>query len=123
VRIGWNGAGEPVSLDGKEIAARGRLSIEDEPCPVLLAALGEKMLDLAGRGADGVTLWMVGPRTVAGPEGLLALGSEDAVREQLAAFERAGATDIRVNTLCPTPEETERTYTFLRTLCREKNRT
>ena len=179
-------AGEPVSLDGKEIVARGGLSIEAAPCPILLAALGEKMLDLAGREADGVTLWMVGPRTVAdyvaprlreaaaragrpsprllagvpvcvtdapdrarafaaeqlkmygllpayratiareglvGPEGLLALGSEDAVREQLAAFERAGATDIRVNTLCPTPEETERTYTFLRTLCREKNRT
>ena len=179
-------AGEPVSLDGKEIVARGRLSIEAAPCPILLAALGEKMLDLAGREADGVTLWMVGPRTVAdyvaprlreaaaragrpsprllagvpvcvtdapdrarafaaeqlkmygllpayratiareglvGPEGLLALGSEDAVREQLAAFERAGATDIRVNTLCPTAEETERTRTFLRTLCREKNRT
>lgn len=179
-------AGEPVALDGKEIVARGRLSIEAAPCPILVAALGEKMLDLAGRESDGVTLWMVGPRTVAdyvaprlreaaaragrpsprilagvpvcvtddpdrarghaaeelklygflpayratlrreglsGPEGLLAAGSEDAVREQLARFETAGATDLRLNTLCATPEETDRTRAFLRALCREKNRT
>jgi 5,10-methylenetetrahydromethanopterin reductase len=179
-------AGEPLALEGKEIVARGRLSIEAAPCPILLAALGEKMLDLAGCEADGVTLWMVGPRTVAeyvaprlkesaaraarpsprilagvpvcvtdapdrarafaaeqlkiygllpayratiareglaGPEGLLAAGSEDAVRAQLAAYEAAGATDLRVNTLCPTPDEAERTRGFLRALCREKNRT
>ncbi|HVN87049.1 MAG TPA: TIGR03564 family F420-dependent LLM class oxidoreductase [Candidatus Binatia bacterium] len=179
-------AGEAVSLDGKEIVARGRLTIEAASCPILLAALGEKMLDLAGREADGVTLWMVGPRTVAeyvaprvtdaaaraarpsprilagvpvcvtdapdrarafaaeqlnlygllpayratlareglmGPDGLLAVGSEDDVREQLSAFEAAGATDLRVNTLCPTPDEAERTRTFLRALSREKNRT
>jgi F420-dependent oxidoreductase-like protein len=178
-------AGEAVALDGKEIVARGRLTIEAPPCPILLAALAEKMLDLAGREADGVTLWMVGPRTVAeyvaprvreaaahsgrpsprilagvpvcvtdaperarsfaaeqlklygllpayratltreglaGPERLLAVGGEDAVRAQLAAFEAAGATDLRVNALCPTPGEAERTYVFLRALCEEKNR-
>jgi alkanesulfonate monooxygenase SsuD/methylene tetrahydromethanopterin reductase-like flavin-dependent oxidoreductase (luciferase family) len=143
------------------------------------------MLDLTGREADGVTLWMVGPRTIAqyvaprlheaaarvgrssprilagvpvcvtnnperarafaaeqlklygtlpayratldreglgGPEGLLAVGSEEVVRERLLAFEAAGATDLRVNTLCPTPEDTERTHAFLRGLCREENR-
>jgi 5,10-methylenetetrahydromethanopterin reductase len=42
-------AGEPVSLDGKEIVVRGRLSIEAPSCPILLAALGEKMLDLAAK--------------------------------------------------------------------------
>jgi alkanesulfonate monooxygenase SsuD/methylene tetrahydromethanopterin reductase-like flavin-dependent oxidoreductase (luciferase family) len=56
-----------------------------------------------------------------GPEGLLAVGSEDVVRERLLAFEAAGATDLRVNTLCPTPEETERTHALLRALCAERN--
>lgn len=49
-------------------------------------------------------------------------GHEDAVRAQLGAFEGAGATDLRVNTLCATWEETERTRTFLRALCRDKSR-
>jgi 5,10-methylenetetrahydromethanopterin reductase len=31
---------------------------------VMLAALGEQMLDLAGRRTDGTILWLVGPRTI-----------------------------------------------------------
>jgi F420-dependent oxidoreductase-like protein len=178
-------AGEPVSLEGKEVVVRGRLTIQAPPCPILIAALGEKMLELAGREAEGVTLWMVGPRTVAdyvaprlqqaaaaanrpaprilagvpvcvtddaerarayaaeqlrtygflpayratlereglsGPEGLLAAGSEDAVREQLAKFEAAGVTDLRVNALCESPKDVERTRELLRALCREHHR-
>jgi F420-dependent oxidoreductase-like protein len=172
-------AGEAVSLEGKEVTVRGRLTIEAPPCPILVAALGERTLELAGREADGVTLWMVGPRTVAeyvaprvreaaaragrpsprilagvpvcvtdapdraravaadqlrvygllpayratlaregltGPEGMLAAGTEDEVRERIAAFESAGATDLRVNVLGATPDEVERTRAFLRTL-------
>lgn len=178
-------AGEPISLDGKEIVARGRITIQAPPCPILIAALGEKALALAGSEAEGVTLWMVGPRTIGdyvvprvrdaaaragrgaprilagvpacvtddpdrarafaaeqlrlygalpayratldregleGPEGMLAVGSEDAVRARLLEFEAAGATDLRVNTLCATPEEAERTHALLRALCAEKNR-
>jgi alkanesulfonate monooxygenase SsuD/methylene tetrahydromethanopterin reductase-like flavin-dependent oxidoreductase (luciferase family) len=178
-------AGETVSLEGKEVTVRGRLSIEAPPCPILVAALGERMLDLAGQEASGVTLWMVGPKTVAdyvaprlrdaaaragrpsprilagipvcvtdapdraravaaeqlklygllpayramlaregldGPEGLLAAGAEDEVRERIAAYESAGATDLRVGALCPTPEDADRTHAFLRVLCTEKNR-
>lgn len=178
-------AGEPVSLDGREVVARGRLSIDAPPPPILVAALGERMLELAGKEAAGVTLWMVGPRTVAdyvaprvqaaaagagrpaprilagvplcvtsdtararaaaaeqlamygilpayratlaregceGPQDLVAAGTEDAVRERIAAYESAGATDLRVSTLCPTAEDTERTQAFLRRLCEEKNR-
>jgi len=173
-------AGEAVSLQGKEIVARGRLDIDAPPPPILIAALGPRMLELAGREADGTTLWMVGPRTVAahiaprireaaaaagrprprivagvpvcvtddvdgarafaaerlkiygmlpayramleregasGPESLLAAGPEDAVREQLAAFEAAGATDLRVALQCPTPGEAERTRALLGALC------
>jgi F420-dependent oxidoreductase-like protein len=35
------------------------------PPPLLLAAMGPRMLALAGRQADGVILWLAGPRTVA----------------------------------------------------------
>ena len=177
-------AGEAVTLEGKEVTVRGRLTIEAPACPILVAALGEKILDLAGREADGVTLWMVGPRTVAGhvaprvreaavragrrsprilagvpvcvtgvpdraravaaeqlkmygflpayrtmlaregvdgPENLLAVGTEDEVRARLAAYESAGATDLRVGMLCPTQDDAERTRAFLRGLCAEKN--
>ena len=177
-------AGEAIAVDGEEVVARGQLAIDAPACPILIAALGPRMLELAGREADGTTLWMVGARTVAehitpriceaaaaagrssprilagvpvcvtdtpdrarafaaeqlklygqlpayramleregvaGPEGILAAGSEDAVREQLAAFQAAGATDLRVGTLCPTPEETLRTRALLKALCREAN--
>lgn len=57
-----------------------------------------------------------------GPEGLLAAGTEQEVRDRIEAYESAGATDLRVNTLCATSAETERTRAFLRDLCAEKNR-
>lgn len=173
-------AGEPVALESPEFVARGQLAIDAPACPILIAALGPRMLDLAGREADGTTLWMVGARTVAahiaprirdaaaaagrpsprivagvpvcvtdaperarafaaerlklygqlpayramleregvqGPEDLLVTGPEDAVREQLGAFEEAGATDLRVGALCASPEEDERTRALLRALC------
>ncbi len=48
-------------------ATLGALEIPDaEPPPVLLAALGPRMLELAGRAADGTATWMTGPATVAG---------------------------------------------------------
>lgn len=175
-------AGDAIAIDGEELVARGRLSIDAPPCPVLVAALGPRMLELAGREAAGTALWMVGPKTVgshiaprireaaaaasrpepriltgvpvcvtdapdrarafaaeqlkmygqlpayramlereglAGPEGLLAAGPEDAVREQLAAFETAGTTDLRASPLAPTPEEVERTRALLVALARE----
>ena len=35
------------------------------PCPILLAALGPKMLELAGTVGDGTLTWMTGPATIA----------------------------------------------------------
>ncbi len=58
-------AGEAVAAEGKEVIVRGQLAIDAPACPILIAALGPRMLDLAGSEADGTTLWMVGPRTVA----------------------------------------------------------
>ena len=59
-------AGQPLDLQGQEVRARGRLALESPRLPILVAALGPKMLDLAGRDADGTILWMVGARTVRG---------------------------------------------------------
>jgi alkanesulfonate monooxygenase SsuD/methylene tetrahydromethanopterin reductase-like flavin-dependent oxidoreductase (luciferase family) len=56
-----------------------------------------------------------------GPEGLLAAGSEQEVRERIAAYEAAGSTDLRLSALCATPEDAERTRAFLHGLCAEKN--
>src|SRR5262245_61272206 len=60
-------AGEAIDLAGTEIRVRGKLAIEAAPVPLLVAALGPRMLELAGRAADGTVLRMVGPKTVAAP--------------------------------------------------------
>lgn len=57
--------GESADVEGEEVFAKGWLTIDADPCPVLLAALGPKMLDLAGRVAQGTTLGSCGPRTIA----------------------------------------------------------
>ena len=58
-------AGEAIELEGEEVTVRGQMAIEASAPPILLAALGPRMLDLAGREAEGTALWMVGPKTLA----------------------------------------------------------
>jgi F420-dependent oxidoreductase-like protein len=174
--------GEAIDLQGEEVRVRGRLAIESPPVPVLIAALGPRMLELAGREADGTVLWMVGPKTVGahiaprirdaaakadrpaprivagvpvcvtadaaaarafatqklgvygglpayramleregvgGPQDLLIAGSESQVRDALAAYAAAGATDLRAGALCATTAETERTRALLADLARK----
>lgn len=48
--------GEPCDVSGVEVTAKGWLEIESEPVQVLLAALGPRMLDLAGRRTAGTSL-------------------------------------------------------------------
>ncbi|MFC4127951.1 TIGR03564 family F420-dependent LLM class oxidoreductase [Nocardia rhizosphaerae] len=58
--------GESVAFRGETVTARIGLTVPNpEPVPVLLAALGPRMLRLAGERTAGTTLWMTGPRTVA----------------------------------------------------------
>ena len=57
-------AGEPANVEGAHIFAKGWLEIEVAPVPVLLAALGPQMLDLAGRVTEGTSLGSCGPRTI-----------------------------------------------------------
>jgi F420-dependent oxidoreductase-like protein len=57
-----------VSFEGKELTARTMGPMKpagSTPPPVVVAALGSQMLNVAGRLADGTALWMVGPKTLA----------------------------------------------------------
>jgi 5,10-methylenetetrahydromethanopterin reductase len=54
-----------ASAQGETLSGRVAIDVKDaSPCPVLLAALGAKMLTLAGGVADGTVTWMTGPATI-----------------------------------------------------------
>ena len=56
----------PRDYDGETLHAHGAVDVADAPpCPVLLAALAPRMLELAGAVADGTITWMTGPATLA----------------------------------------------------------
>jgi 5,10-methylenetetrahydromethanopterin reductase len=55
-----------VSFSGETMSANIGVTISGStPCPVLIAALGQKMLELAGSQTDGTVTWMTGPATLA----------------------------------------------------------
>ena len=60
--------GEGVAHQGEALSASMTLSVPaDVAAPaVVVAALGPRMLDLAGRNTDGTVTWMTGPKTLAG---------------------------------------------------------
>ncbi len=54
-----------VSFTGETLTGNGTVEVPGSvPCPILIAALGPKMLELAGTMADGTVTWMTGPATV-----------------------------------------------------------
>lgn len=58
-------AGEAVDHDGEHVTTKAWLTIDAPPTPVLLAAMGTKMLELAGRLTAGTSLGQaVGPETI-----------------------------------------------------------
>jgi F420-dependent oxidoreductase-like protein len=57
--------GEAVHFEGEEYRVALALALPDaQPVPLLIAALGDHMLRIAGRHAEGTILWMTGPRTI-----------------------------------------------------------
>lgn len=57
--------GEPASYQGEQYQVNAGLEFAGTPrVPLLLAALGPRMLRLCGRFADGTVTWMTGPRTL-----------------------------------------------------------
>jgi F420-dependent oxidoreductase-like protein len=72
-----------VQLDGAHFAARGGYAAPRRAgLPILIAALGPRMLELAGELADGVALWMCSPGYIA----------SQVVPHVRAGRERAGKT-------------------------------
>jgi 5,10-methylenetetrahydromethanopterin reductase len=58
-------AGTVADVDGEQVTTHADLAITATDTPVLLAALGPKMLDLTGRTVHGTTVGQCGPRTLA----------------------------------------------------------
>ena len=56
--------GKPADVDGEQVVAHAELAIDAPPTPVLLAALGPRMLRFAGARTDGTTLGQCGPKTI-----------------------------------------------------------
>jgi 5,10-methylenetetrahydromethanopterin reductase len=76
-----------ADVDGETISTHvGLESADKHPCPVIIAALGPKMLELAGTVTDGTCTWMTGPATLA----------SHTVPLITAAAERAGRPAPRV---------------------------
>ncbi|MFZ4585365.1 MAG: TIGR03564 family F420-dependent LLM class oxidoreductase [Acidimicrobiia bacterium] len=82
-----------VNFDGTTLQVHGTVTAPDvaDAPPVLLAALGEKMLDLAARCTAGTATWMTGPKTLA----------EHTVPTLRAAAERHGTGNLRVVAALP----------------------
>jgi F420-dependent oxidoreductase-like protein len=53
-----------ADVEGARLTARLKLSIPVAPPGLVVAALGPRMLRLAGRFSDGTVTWMTGPRTL-----------------------------------------------------------
>lgn len=79
--------GEPAKFSGDQYRVNAGLQVAGaEPVPLLVAALGDRMLQLAGRYTDGTILWMTGPATI-----------ESHIRPKLvAAAEQAGRPAPRI---------------------------
>jgi len=57
--------GDGVSHQGEHYNVQGSMSVANAtPCPVLIAALGPRLLKVAGELADGTVTWMVGIKTI-----------------------------------------------------------
>ena len=59
-------AGQVASAQGRQLTTRAELNIDAPDTPILLAALGPNMLQLAGERTAGTTVGQCGPKTVAG---------------------------------------------------------
>ncbi|HVQ74611.1 MAG TPA: LLM class flavin-dependent oxidoreductase [Candidatus Binatia bacterium] len=92
--------GERVTFDGRFYRARGfRLAMAPprEPVRIYLAALGPRMLELAGEIADGVLLNWIAPAAVPAALARVEAGARRAGRSladlELAAYVRTSVTD------------------------------
>jgi 5,10-methylenetetrahydromethanopterin reductase len=59
-------AGQAADVVGEQLTTRTQLLIDAPDTPILLAALGPKMLEFAGQRTAGTSVGQCGPKTVAG---------------------------------------------------------
>ena len=79
--------GESVAFDGQEYRVNGALEINEvAQVPILIAALGDQMLKIAGETSGGTILWMTGPSTI----------ESHIIPKLKAATSEAGRPDPRV---------------------------
>lgn len=57
--------GGGVDATGSTISGHGELDVPITPCPLLVAAQGPRLLEVAGARTDGTITWMTGPSTLA----------------------------------------------------------
>jgi len=63
--VGLLGPDHTSNVVGRHLTARGPVMVDTPGPGLLLAAMGPKMLQLAGSHTDGTVTWMTGPRTLA----------------------------------------------------------
>lgn len=56
--------GEASAFNGETLSFNGGIGFTTEPVPVLVAALGPRMLQIAGAMTEGTVTWMTGPATL-----------------------------------------------------------
>lgn len=61
---GLLGPDRRVNVAGRFVVAQVGISMQTPPPSLVVAALGPKMLELAGELSDGTVTWMTGPRTL-----------------------------------------------------------
>ena len=92
-------AGEAADQDGELVTAHAQLGIQAPDTPILLAALGPRMLRFAGERLQGTTLGQCGPKTIAGyvrpmlEEGAARSGRTD--KPRILALVRINVTEDR----------------------------
>jgi len=85
--------GEAVEFDGEQYRVHGAINIAGAiPVPLLIGALGDHMLRIAGQMADGTVVGLTGPKTIEG----------HIVPKLRAAAEQAGRSSPRVVASFPT---------------------
>jgi F420-dependent oxidoreductase-like protein len=90
--------GEAVQFEGQHYRVHGAIQIADaRPTPLLIAALGEHMLRIAGQLADGTLLGLTGPKTI----------ENHIVPRLRAAAQEAGRENPRIVASFPTALTTD----------------
>lgn len=102
-------SGKKVTFEGETVSSQGfRLTADPgEPVPIYIAALGPKMLELAGEVADGVIFYLFTPE-----------GVRDAIAKVHASAKAAGRDPNEIDTVIRIPVAVDENQEFVRFMMR-----